>query len=86
VTSNYPVFALLVGVALFSLAPTYWGWLYVVGLVFFLLPFAMAAEPLAAPFLFGGVWAAALLVMALRLRRLAALARVPAQPAVLPGG
>src|SRR5207244_13082024 len=69
-TCIYPVFALLTGVAFFALAPTYWGWLYVVGIVFLALPLPMAAEPPLAPFLFGGWWAAVLVTMSLRLRML----------------
>jgi serine/threonine-protein kinase len=67
----YPHFAALGGLAFFVLGSTYWGGCYLVGLGFFGLAVLMPLYPDWAPLMFGGLWSGALVMIGLRLHRLA---------------
>jgi serine/threonine protein kinase len=62
--------ALLTALAFFSLAPAFWGWCYAFGSAFLAVTLLMAYDLRWAPLQFGVVWAAVLLIIGLRLRRL----------------
>src|SRR5438067_254604 len=62
--------ALLTGMAFFVLGSSHWGWFYAFGLAFFALSLVMPLRLEWATLEFGLLWAAALLVIGLQLRRL----------------
>jgi hypothetical protein len=66
----YQGLACLTALAFFVLAPTLWGYCTVIGAGFLGLAFVMAADIRLAPVEFGAAWAAVLVVIGLRLRRL----------------
>jgi hypothetical protein len=66
----YAIYALFTGMAFFVLGSSYWGWLYAFGAVFFALALVMVANLQWAVLEFGALWAAALCLIGLRLRRL----------------
>jgi serine/threonine-protein kinase len=67
----YQGLAALTAVAFFALAGKFWGYCAVLGLAFLGLAFVMAADLRWAPVEFGAAWAAVLILLGLRLRRLA---------------
>jgi tRNA A-37 threonylcarbamoyl transferase component Bud32 len=67
----YPSLAALTALAFFAMAPSFWGYCAVVGAGFLALAFVMAIDLTWAPLEFGAAWAAVLLVLGVRLRRLA---------------
>jgi hypothetical protein len=66
----YQGLVVLAGLAFFSMAATFWGYSAVIGLGF--LSFVMAVDMRWAPLEFGVTWAAVLVYLGLRLRRLGA--------------
>jgi len=70
----YQGLAALTALAFFSLAANFWGYCAVIGLAFLGLALVMAADLRLAPLEFGLMWAAVLLVLGTRLRRLGATA------------
>jgi eukaryotic-like serine/threonine-protein kinase len=66
----YPRFAILSGLAFFVLGSSYWGGCYAIGAAFFTAAVLMPASLDAGPVAFGLLWAAALVTVGLRLRRL----------------
>jgi hypothetical protein len=79
--TRYQGLACLTALAFFVLAPTVWGYCALIGLGFFGLAFAMAADLRWAPIEFGTAWAAVLVVIGLRLRKLGRACEPPADPA-----
>jgi hypothetical protein len=71
----YPALAALTALAFFSLAGNVWGYCAVIGLGFLALAFVMAGDLRWAPLEFGLAWAAVLVLLGARLRRLGATAR-----------
>ena len=69
----YPGLAVLTALAFFSLAANFWGYCAPIGLGFLALTFAMAADLRWAPLEFGTAWAAVLMLLGCRLRRLSRL-------------
>jgi hypothetical protein len=67
----YPRWAILVGLVFFIMGAGYWGGLYLLGLTFFVTALLMALWPEAAPLEMGVLMAGTLLVLGLRLRRMA---------------
>jgi hypothetical protein len=67
----YPPLAAMTAVAFFALAPSFWGYCHAVAAGFLALAFVMAIDLRWAPLEFGAAWALVLLVLGLRLRRLA---------------
>jgi serine/threonine-protein kinase len=68
---SYPGFACLTALAFFALAPTFWGYCWVIGCGFLALAFAMLLHIESASVAFGLAWAGVLLLMGLRLKSLA---------------
>jgi serine/threonine-protein kinase len=66
----YPPIAAATGLAFFVLGCSYWGWCYALGLAFHALALLMALDLRWAPLEFGALWAAALVIVGIRLRRL----------------
>jgi predicted Ser/Thr protein kinase len=66
----YPQFAILTGLAFVVLGSSYWGGCYLIGAAFFTAAMVMPSHLWAAPAEFGLLWAAALVTIGLRLRRL----------------
>jgi hypothetical protein len=66
----YPHLAAVTVLAFFALASSYWGWCYAFGAAFFVLAYVMVLDLRWAPVEFGALWAAVLVVIGLRLRRL----------------
>jgi serine/threonine-protein kinase len=66
----YPPIAAVTGMAFFVLGCSYWGWCYAFGLAFHVLALVMALDLRWAPLEFGILWAVALVIIGLRLRRL----------------
>ena len=66
----YPHFAILSGLAFVVLGSSYWGGCYLIGDAFLIAALVMPAHIDAAPVAFGLMWAAALAVIGIRLRRL----------------
>jgi serine/threonine-protein kinase len=73
----YPPIAAVTALAFFVLGCSYWGWCYAFGLAFHVLALLMTIELGWAPLEFGALWAAILMVIGLRLRRLRAAERPP---------
>jgi predicted Ser/Thr protein kinase len=71
----YPALCCLTAVAFFATAASYWGWCYVFGAAFLALAFPIGADPTWGAVEFGGLWAAALVLVGVHLRRLAAAER-----------
>jgi hypothetical protein len=67
----YPSLAAMTALAFFTMAATFWGYCAVVGAAFLALAFVMAIDLTWAPLEFGATWAAVLLILGMRLRRLA---------------
>ncbi len=67
----YPGFACITALAFFTLAPSFWGYCWVIGGGFLALAFAMLINIEWAAVEFGLAWAAVLVVMGLRLKALA---------------
>jgi hypothetical protein len=76
----YPGLAVLAGLAFFTLSAHFWGYCALIGLVFCSLPFVMIVDDRWAPLELGATWAAVLLLLGLKLRRLSRQA-----PATDPG-
>jgi membrane-associated HD superfamily phosphohydrolase len=76
----YPGLACLTALAFFSLAANYWGYCAVIGGAYLLLALVMPIDLRFAPLLFGAAWAAVLVVLGVRLRRLARPAAAAAAP------
>jgi hypothetical protein len=76
----YPLFAAIAGFAFIVLGSTYWGGCYVIALAFYALALLMNVDLRWAPVEFGTLWAVVMVLVGLRLRRLAAEAtsRAPA--------
>jgi tRNA A-37 threonylcarbamoyl transferase component Bud32 len=66
----YPVLAAVTGMAFVVLGASYWGWCYAFGLAFYALAYVMTIDLRGGPLEFGALWAVALVVIGLRLRRL----------------
>jgi eukaryotic-like serine/threonine-protein kinase len=66
----YPGLAAVTGLAFFVLGSSYWGWCYALGVAFYGLALLMTLDLGWAPLEFGGLWAVALVVIGLHLRRL----------------
>jgi hypothetical protein len=66
----YPPIAAVTGMAFFVLGCSYWGWCYAFGLAFHALSLLMTLSFRWAPLEFGTLWALALMVIGIRLRRL----------------
>ena len=66
----YPMFCVLAGMAFFVLGSSYWGMCYAMSAAFFLLAFGLLLDTAWAPIVYGMLWAAVLLAIGLRLRRL----------------
>jgi serine/threonine-protein kinase len=64
----YPYWAILSGLVFITTGSSYWGWLYAVGLVFFVLAVLLPFCPVAGPLAFGGVWSGSLVIIGLRLK------------------
>jgi hypothetical protein len=58
------------GMAFFILGASYWGWCYAFGVAFYGLAYVMTLDLRGGPLEFGALWAAALVVIGLHLRRL----------------
>jgi serine/threonine protein kinase len=71
----YPPFAAVTGMAFFILGCSYWGWCFALGLAFEFLALLMVLDLRWSPLEFGTLWAIALTLIGIRLRRLAAHAR-----------
>ncbi len=69
--SLYPAYAMLTALMFFAFGSILWGGCYALGVAFLAAGFVMAAAPRFAPLVCGTTWAAALVVVGLRLRRLA---------------
>ena len=67
----YPPMAVLASLLFMMLGSSYWGYCYLIGSVFLGLAILMTLWLGAAPLMFGAVWAASLLILSLRLGRLA---------------
>jgi hypothetical protein len=67
----YPPMAVLASLLFLILGSSYWGYCYVMGLVFLALAVVMTFWLGAAPLLFGAAWAASLSILGMRLGRLA---------------
>jgi hypothetical protein len=67
----YPPVAMLTALMFFALGSILWGGCYALGVAFLAAGFVMAAAPRFAPLVCGVTWAAALVVVGFRLRRLA---------------
>jgi eukaryotic-like serine/threonine-protein kinase len=67
----YPYLAVAAGLSFFFLGSSYWGWCYALGLSFFALSVLMLLTPDWAVLEFGVLWAACLVILGARLRRLA---------------
>jgi serine/threonine protein kinase len=65
----YPALAAVTGLAFFALGASYWGWCYAMGLAFHVQAIVMTVTLPWAPLEFGFLWAVALTIIALRLRR-----------------
>jgi len=66
----YPGFACMTAVAFFAMAAATWGYAAVIGMGFLVLSFLMSLNPQYAPLEFGIAWAAALILIGWRLRKL----------------
>ena len=71
----YPLLAALTGMAFFVLGSSYWGGCYLIALAFYALALLMNVDARWSPTEFGVLWAVALVVIGLRLRRLAQASR-----------
>jgi serine/threonine protein kinase len=69
--SAYPAMAVLASLTYFVLGSTYWGYCYLIGGLFLVLAVAMTFWLPAAPLVYGVCWAASLVLVGLRLGRLA---------------
>jgi hypothetical protein len=67
----YPTIAAVTGLAYFVMGCSYWGWCYAFGLSFQAVALLMLIDLRWAPLEFGALWAMALTVIGVRLRRLA---------------
>jgi serine/threonine protein kinase len=67
----YPSMAVLASLLFMMLGSSYWGYCYLIGSVFLGLAILMTVWLGAAPLMFGTVWAASLVILSLRLGRLA---------------
>jgi hypothetical protein len=67
----YPPMAVLASLLFLMLGSSYWGYCYLMGLVFLALAILMTFWLAAAPLLFGAAWAASLSTLGVRLGRLA---------------
>jgi serine/threonine protein kinase len=67
----YPSMAVLASLLFMMLGSSYWGYCYLIGSVFLGLAILMTLWLGAAPLMFGAVWAASLVILSLRLGRLA---------------
>ena len=79
-TRLYLSLTCLTGLAFFALGATVWGSCVLIGFGFLALAFVMAIDLRWAPLLFGVAWAAVLVLIGVRLRRLARAAPGPAPP------
>jgi serine/threonine protein kinase len=68
--TTYPLWALISGVAVFSMGSSFWGRFYVIGLLLFAMAFVMTIQPEWAVLEFGAMLSAMMAVMALHLRRI----------------
>jgi hypothetical protein len=68
--TTYPLWALMVGVTLFSLGSSFWGRLYVLGLILLVLSFVMTIQLAWAVLEFGGAMSLIFMSIALHLRRI----------------
>jgi serine/threonine protein kinase len=75
--SMYQPMAGLTALMFFALGSIMWGWCYAFGLAFVAAGFVMAVDLRFAPLVFGMTWAAVLIVIGARLRRLVRLAVQP---------
>jgi hypothetical protein len=66
----FPTWSILAGVAFYVLASSYWGRCYVFSVLFFAAALVMPLVPHAGPLLFGLLWATALTLIGLHLRKL----------------
>jgi tRNA A-37 threonylcarbamoyl transferase component Bud32 len=66
---QYPISAVLSGLAFFMMGSGYWGRFYVLGVTFFALALLMPLSLTWAPLEFGALWAASLLAIGCHLRR-----------------
>ncbi|MCC7421644.1 MAG: serine/threonine protein kinase [Planctomycetaceae bacterium] len=69
--ASYPYFAILSGMIWFTLASSFWGYLYIFGAAFFALSLVLPVTNRWAPIEFGLLWGACLWVTGRRLLRLA---------------
>lgn len=68
---TYPPMAVLASLAFFMLGSNYWGYCYLIGGLFLLLAVGMTLRLPVAPLVFGLAWAASLILLSTRLKRLA---------------
>ena len=68
---QYPISAVLSGLAFFMMGSGYWGLYYVLGVAFFALALLMPLSLTWAPLELGGVWAASLVAIGFHLRHFA---------------
>ncbi len=83
----YPTMSAVTGMAFVVLGASYWGWCYALGAAFYGLAYLMTLDLRWGPLEFGALWASALVVIGLHLRRLGKEQRPPpgAEPSP-PGG
>jgi serine/threonine protein kinase len=67
----YPPMAVLASLLFMMLGSSYWGYCYVIGLIFLAVAIVMTVWLAAAPLIFGAAWAASLSTLGVRLGRLA---------------
>jgi serine/threonine protein kinase len=72
----YPLWALISGIAVFSMGSSFWGRFYVIGLLIFALAFVMTIQLEWAILEFGAMFSAMMAIIALHLRRI----RIEQQP------
>ncbi len=70
----YPSMAVLASLVFIMFGSSYWGYCYVIGGVFLGLAVLLTFWPMAAPLVFGLCWSASLLLLGIRLKRLAGAA------------
>ena len=68
-TVQYPISAVLSGLAFFMMGSGYWGLYYILGVAFFALALLMPLSLTWAPLELGGVWATSLVAIGFHLRR-----------------
>jgi hypothetical protein len=73
--TTYPLWALMMGVTIFTMGSSFWGRLYVIGIILFALSFVMTIQLEWAVLEFGGVLSLIFTSIALHLRRISTARR-----------